>query len=214
MREIDLSSWPRRTQFDFFRTYEFPQFNLTANVDITAFKPALKAHGVSFTVGTMYLIARIANRIPEFRTRIKGERAVEFEVVHPAATILVDENRFTFFTAHYQEDLSAFAENAAEKIEFAKKHPTLIDEGDPDELLFLTSLPWVSFTSMMHPLRLNPADSVPRFAWGKFFPQGDRLMMPLGVQVHHALMDGYHVGKFFETFQEQLDQPEEFLQAS
>ena len=211
MREIDLSTWPRRTQYELFRTYEFPQFNLTANVDITAFKPALKKQAASFTAGTMYLIARVANQIPEFRTRIKGERVVEFEVVHPAATILVDENRFTFCTVHYREDFAAFAEDAADEFEYVKNNPSLVDEGDPDSLLFMSSLPWVSFTSMMHPLRLNPADSVPRFAWGKFFLQGDRLMMPFSVQGHHALMDGYHVGKFFEIFQAHLDQPEDFI---
>ncbi len=35
--------------------------------------------------------------------------------------------------------------------------------------------------------------------------------MPLSVQGHHALMDGIHMGKFYEHIEEYLDQPEEVL---
>lgn len=30
---------------------------------------------------------------------------------------------------------------------------------------------------------------------------GDKNIMPLSVHVHHALMDGFHVGQFIEEFQ-------------
>jgi chloramphenicol O-acetyltransferase type A len=78
-------------------------------------------------------------------------------------------------------------------------------------LLFMTAIPWVSFTSFMHPMNLQPPDSVPRFAWGKFFKDGDRIKMPLGVQVHHALMDGIHVGRYYNAVQEYLGMPESTL---
>ena len=38
-----------------------------------------------------------------------------------------------------------------------------------------TVIPSVSFTSFMHPLDLSPVDSVPRFAWGQDFCEGDTL---------------------------------------
>ena len=31
--------------------------------------------------------------------------------------------------------------------------------------------------------------------------------MPLAVQVHHALMDGVHVGRFYALMQEYLSEP-------
>jgi chloramphenicol O-acetyltransferase type A len=63
----------------------------------------------------------------------------------------------------------------------------------------------------MHPLQLSPADSFPRFAWGKFFAEGERLKMPLSVQGHHALMDGLHVGQYYEVIQSYFDDPESVL---
>ncbi len=62
-----------------------------------------------------------------------------------------------------------------------------------------------SFTSFTHPIHMNPVDSIPRIAWGKFFSKGDRIKMPLSVQIHHALADGIHVGRYFNLVQEYLD---------
>jgi len=58
---------------------------------------------------------------------------------------------------------------------------------------------------------LHPGDSIPRYAWGKFFQDGDSLKTPLCVEVNHALIDGAHVGKFYTTVQDYLQQPEVML---
>jgi len=63
------------------------------------------------------------------------------------------------------------------------------------------------FKTFTHPMQMHPGDSIPRFAWGKIYKQDQRLMMPLSVQGHHALMDGVHMGRFYEKIQAYLDQP-------
>jgi len=77
----------------------------------------------------------------------------------------------------------------------------------------MTSIPWVSFTSFMHPIRLNPADSVPRFAWGKYFKDGDKIKLPLSVQGHHAVMDGIHAARFYDQIQTLLNHPQKLIKA-
>lgn len=211
MRKIDLENWPRRAHFEVFQKMDYPHFNLTANVTITKFYPLLKQQGISFTIGMMYLIAKTANGIPEFRHRIQGEEVVEFEVCHPSTTILTEEELFTYCAVDYSEDFLEFAARAAKQIAMVRDNPTLEDGDWRDSLLFMTSLPWVSFTSVIHPLHLSPADSVPRFAWGKYFEEGSILKIPLSVQAHHALMDGLHMGKFFNQIQAFLDNPEKAL---
>jgi len=211
MRTIDLSTWPRREQFSKFIGFSYPHFNLCANLDLSVFLPAIKERGISPTVAIVYLIARVANELPEFRWRIRGEQVVEHEVVHPSATILAKDDLFSFCTVPYTPDFPAFAADARQRIDHVKENPTLQDEPGQDNLLFMTAIPWVSFTSFMHPIHLQPVDSVPRFAWGRFTRQGDCWSMPLSVQVHHALMDGIHVARYYQKFQAYLDQPEEFL---
>jgi chloramphenicol O-acetyltransferase type A len=64
---------------------------------------------------------------------------------------------------------------------------------------------------MTHPENLNPTDSVPRIAWGKFEEGTESLKLPVGVQAHHALMDGVHVGKFYDLVQEYMRKPTSVL---
>lgn len=211
MRTIDMRTWSRKEHFEVYHAFDHPHFGMSANVDLTDFYPAFNQQSISINVAIVYVIARAANSIPEFRQRIRGNQVVEHEVVHPSTTILTDEDLFSYCTIEYSHDFRVFAPRAAEKIAQVQQNPTLEDEPGYDDLLFMTAIPWVSFTSFLHPLNLQPPDSVPRFAWGKFFNEGSLLKMPLGVQAHHALMDGVHVGRFYELMQEYLGNPGIFL---
>ncbi|MBN2149611.1 MAG: hypothetical protein JW726_19645 [Anaerolineales bacterium] len=90
MRSIDMQSWSRREHFNFFLTFDHPHFNMCANVDMTAFYPAVKERGYSVTAAIVYLIARTANDIPEFRYRIRPVGVVDHEIVHPHGKVLPD----------------------------------------------------------------------------------------------------------------------------
>ena len=208
MRHINLETWPRREHFRVFSAFDYPHFSMCANLDLTAFYPVLKQRSISFTVATVYLLARAANAIPEFRYRIRSGEVIEHEVVHPSTTILTGEDVFTFCSFDYIEDFSLFAARAAQQIAYVQEHLTLENEPGRDDLLYMTAIPWVSFTSFKHPIHMHPVDSVPRFAWGKFFQDGEFLKMPLSVQAHHALMDGIHMGKFYAVVQEYFHEPE------
>ena len=213
MKHISLETWPRREHFDVFRTFEYPHFNICANIDLTLFYPFVKQNNILFNLAIVYILTHAANAIPEFRYRIRGEDVVEHEVVHPSSTIMGKGDVFSFCTMVYQKTFPGFAARNAEKIARVRERPRLLGEDQGrDDLLFMTAIPWVSFTSFMHPLKL-PVDSVPRFAWGKFFQDGESLKMPLSVQAHHAVMDGLHMGKYFDVVQELFQQPEITLAA-
>ena len=213
MRYLDLDTWPRRKHYELFKGFDHPHFAMVANVDITGLKAAVRQHDVSITFAIVYLIARAANDIPEFRYRLRPDGVVVHEVVHPSFTVMVDEEIFSFCTVRYESDFPSFAVGAAAREAQVKAHPTLENDSEQDDLLFMSAIPWVSFTMFTHPMHLSPADSVPRFAWGRFFEEGGRLMMPLGVQVHHALMDGLHVGRYYSAYESYLARPESWLGA-
>jgi chloramphenicol O-acetyltransferase type A len=211
MRYIDMDTWPRREHFQFWSSFNHPHWGLCANVDITAFHAFVKERGLNFTIAWVYVLTRVANAIPEFRQRIHGDQVVEFDIVHPAITVLAEEDDlFSFAFIEYMDDFHQFAPPAAELMDSVRARATL--EGKPDDnWLYMSAIPWVSFTSFRHPMPLHPGDSVPRFAWGKYFEDGGRLKMPLDVQGHHALMDGLHVGRYYLRLQELLDEPESVL---
>ncbi len=214
MRHIDIETWARREQYRLYRNFDQPHFNMCANVDVTTFYASLKKHGAAFTVGVLYVLARAANDIPAFRYRIRGDSVVEHEIVHPGTAVVSDDDLLGFCSLVYTRDFSVFAKTASEVMSQASERPTVVGEPGRDDVLFTTSIPWVSFTSFVHPMHYHPADSVPRLAWGKRFDESGRMKMPLSVQGHHAMMDGIHVGRYFEHVQSYMNEPSIFLVAT
>ena len=210
VKEIDRQTWARRDHFDVFRSFHYPHFAMCAEVDVTAVLNAVGAADISLTAAIVYVVSRAANDIPEFRQRIRGDTVVEHDVVHPSATILVDDDLFSFCAVDYTEDFESFAAAFAEGSAAVRRQPTLDDTGRDDEL-WMTAIPWISFTSFAHPIVSLPADSIPRFAWGKHHGDADRVQMPLSVQGHHALMDGLHVARYYQRVGHYFSHPETFL---
>ncbi|MCE1255547.1 MAG: chloramphenicol acetyltransferase [Anaerolineae bacterium] len=207
MITIDKSTWPRRRHFELFNRMDYPHFNICANLDITRFYPLIKSNHISFSMAVTYLVSRTANDFEAFRMRIRGEQIIIHEIVNPSSTMLMDDDLFSFCTVQYDSDFKVFSARHAATVEEIKNKPTLEDLPGADDLLFLTSIPWISFTCQTHTIKMNPADSIPRISWGKYFNENDRIKLPFSVQVHHALMDGVHVGRYYMKIQEYLDEP-------
>ncbi len=207
MKEIDLPNWPRKKHFELFNSFDYPHFNLCAEVDISSLYKIIKENGFSLHTTMVYICSRTANDMPEFRWRIRNGKVFEHDVVHPSASIMTAGELFSFCTMRYYPNFSDFYTSAEKTIAHIKENPTLEDEPGQDDLLFMTSIPWVSFTGFVHPIHMHPVDSVPRFAWGKFTKNGEKITMPLSVQAHHALMDGFHAGRYYQLLQSYLDTP-------
>lgn len=211
MREINLHTWARNKHFELFSTFNHPHFNMSVNVNLTDFVSFVKRQEYHFTTAIVYAITRAANAVPEFRFRIRGSQVIEHNVVNAGVTILVDDNLFTFCEFDYVENFIEFAGSAAERISYVKAHPTLDIDPDKDDMFYMTALPWVSFTSFTHPMQFHPADSIPRFAWGRYFEEGEVIKLPLSVQGHHALMDGIHMARFYKEFESYMRNPGSML---
>ena len=182
-----------------------PHFNLVANVDITGFLAIIKANKLPFTPYIVYALSKVANDITVFRWRIRGEQVVEHERVQPSFTVPTEASDvFSFCTVAYDPDLDTFVERAKATIARMKEDPDFEDEEGRDDYLFMSAIPWVSFTGLSHAMHYSPVDSVPRISWGKYFEQNGRTLMPLSVQAHHAIVDGSDVGHYFQAIEELL----------
>ena len=203
MKEITFKSPHRQKHFEFFTQMNHPHFNLCANVDVTELIQFQKKNNLPFTPTIVYIVAKTANEIPEFRWRIREGKVFEHELVHPSFTVWTEvADVFSFCEVDYQSDFEKFVKAASQKIDEMKTEPSLEDEEFRDDYLFLSSIPWVSFTGFQHAMSFHPHDSVPRITWGKYFEENGRIKMPLSVQAHHALVDGRHTGRYFQLFEQ------------
>ena len=208
MKIIDIETWKRRDHYNFYNRLEYPYLNITANVNVTRLIPCIKANGYSVFATLAYIASRAANNIPELRLRIRGKQVVEHEVVRSSFTVLANDKTFGFATVDYANDFLVFHQRVLDGIQATRANPSINDEPGKDDMIFLTTMTWVSFTQISHPLPLNPPDSFPRITWGKIFKQQDQLLMPLSLNANHALVDGLHIGQFFELTQEMMNNPE------
>lgn len=204
MKTIELQSWPRRSQYEFFRGVAQPHFSLTAVLDATHLAEVLKPRGVSLFNGALFAIMAAANSVPELRTRFRGDQVVEHEAVGASFTVPIGDEGFAFCEVEFTPDWAAFDARCSAAVEAAKQQQALVDKvSHQDQWIFLSCLPWISFTAMTNP-RHGPDDCIPRITWGRFTRQGDRWQVPVGIGAHHALVDGLHIGRFYQELERRL----------
>jgi chloramphenicol O-acetyltransferase type A len=203
--ELDIEKWPRRSTYEFFKDYEDPFFNFAANIDVGSVWSFCKKNGLAFSLTALYYSLVAANEIREFRIRLLNDQLVEFDRIHGTQTILNDDQTFSFCYFEMKDDVGEFNRAGKEAVEKYKELKTFDVESDRVDLIYYSVIPWVSFTSFKHASRLDKRQTVPRIVFGKVFDEGNRKLMPLSVEANHTIMDGFHVGQFFNRFQELLD---------
>lgn len=77
--------------------------------------------------------------------------------------------------------------------------------------LTVSCLPWVSFNAFSVQSYENKPYYFPSVEAGKFFEAGEELMMPLSMTCHHAATDGYHITRFLEELQKDMDNFERYV---
>ncbi len=214
---LDLATWHRRTAFEFFRSFDIPTFNICTRLDVAALKRTVKEMGVgSLSLAYHFLAIRLANDVAAFRYRLEGDgeqvKVRVHPVVHGSTTVARADESFTFATLEHQRSYAAFSAQGGTAIANASRldahfEPTLFGTAT----LHMTTLPWLHFTSYSNARQWGPHDSIPKIAFGRIDADGDHLWMPISVDVHHALMDGLHVGRFIQAFEAALREPQLWL---
>lgn len=209
IRTIDLASWVRRPHYELFRAYEDPFFGVTVDVDVTTALARSRApEGPSFFLSTLHAALAAAQEVEELRCRIRDHDVVVHDVVHGGSTVLRPNGTFTFAYFDYDPDFARFAAPAAHILESARSSTGTPDpQDDRDDLIHFSVLPWLAFTSFSHARRRGTGDSIPKIVFGRHRQGGAEVRMPVAIDVHHALVDGLHVGRFVDRLQHHLDGP-------
>ena len=203
--ELDLETWKRKSQYEFFKDYDNPFFYFFANVDATNLYQYTKKHKLSFFLSCLFLSLKTANEIFEFRLRIEGEKIIIYDTLDAGSTILNDDETFLFTYFNFNQDIKIFCEEGLRTIEKQKTSKILDGNVDKQDLIYHSVIPWISFTSISNAQRFGKSDGIPKIVFGKYFEEGGRKKMPISVEVHHALMDGLHVGRYFQNYQKNID---------
>jgi chloramphenicol O-acetyltransferase type A len=196
-KEIDIANWKRREHYEFFSSYENPLFNISGQVDVTELYEFAKSRHYSFFLCYYHCAIKAINEIPEFRTRKVEGKVLQYDTIQLGTTLLQDNETISFCTVPYDSDFITFYRHAVELIGKVKARPGLYPADGSKDIAFFSVIPWIAFTGVVHAQKYKGGDSIPRLAFGKFNWQGDRLMLPFGIEADHSLVDGLHAGKLF-----------------
>ena len=203
---IDLATWNRREHFTFFSAFEEPFFGLVATVDCTRALAEAKRLGVPFFLYYLHAALQAVNQVEALRYRIEDGQVYCYDRIHASATIGRPDHTFGFSFIEQHGELAAFVPGATAEIAAVQASEGLrLNEttGRPDVIHF-SALPWVRFTGLSHARSFSHPDSCPKISVGQTYVEGAATLLPVSVNVHHGLADGYHVGLFLAAFQELL----------
>ncbi|GAA1744125.1 CatA-like O-acetyltransferase [Aeromicrobium alkaliterrae] len=195
---IDLDTWNRRDHFEHYRRAVACTFSLTAEVDVTAFVAAMASSPRSSYVSQVWALSTVVNRHDELRMCLlpDGSPAV-WPVVHPAFTVFnAEAETFSAICVPHSEDFDAFHASAVDLIDRHRESTLLFPMGPPPANAFdVSSLPWTSFSGFNLNVRDGWDHLAPIVTLGRYRRSGERVHMPVAVQIHHAAADGFHVGR-------------------
>jgi chloramphenicol O-acetyltransferase type A len=194
---LDLDTWPRRDHFTLFRAVDFPYFSVTVEVDLTAWLATTRAAGRPVFPALVHELTAIANSLPPFRVRIRGEQVIQHDQLDCSFTVPWRDDLFNFCTVAFDPDVDVFLARCLPAIAASQAAECLtLDDAWRDDMVYLSCLPWFAFTSMTHAVDARSGDSFPRVAWGKMTEREGKTTVPMNFQVHHALLDGKHIAQF------------------
>ncbi|MBJ6144686.1 chloramphenicol acetyltransferase [Hymenobacter sp. BT559] len=203
---LNLTDWNRREHFEFFSRFEEPFFGLVANVDCTPALAEAKRLGVPFFLYYLYQALQAVNQVEALRYRIEDGQVYTYDRIHASATIGRPDHTFGFSFIELHDNLGAFVQAAKTEIAAVQASSGLRLSPNTARLdvIHFSAIPWVRFSGLTHARSFSHPDSMPKISVGQTHQEGAATFMPVSVNVHHGLADGYHVGMFLDEFQRRL----------
>ena len=210
MKILDIKSWNRKEHFEFFSKMASPFFGLTTEVDCTKAYENAKEKEQSFFANYLHKSMIAVNSVEELRLRIVDNQIVLYDTIHAGTTIGRPDGTFGFAFMNFSDDFEKFSSELQSEIgEVLNSTGLRLNNDDTKkDLIRHSTIPWNSFTGLLHPTNLDKTESVPKITFGKFNVRNGKKYLPVSIEAHHGLVDGYHIAQYLAEFQKQLNASE------
>lgn len=204
---IDRENWNRKPYFEHYLKLDC-NYSVTANIEITTLLGHLRKKEVKFYPALIYIFSKTINALKAFRTCFRADGKLGYwEILNPSYTIFhQDDQTFSSIWTDYSDDFQIFYQNYLQDMDrFAGIKGLDVKENLPENTFHLSNVPWVSFTSLNLNIKHDSPYLLPILTCGKYFYENNRTLLPVSLQVHHGVCDGYHIGAFMEKVQQLAD---------
>lgn len=203
-KEIDINKWHRNWQFNVFFSRSYPYLSVTSPVNIDYLVKLSKEIHISFYALMSYVTMKTIQEIEDFKYVLDKDKIYKYDRVDATFTVLNNEKQLRFSPrVEFNEDLCVFLERFLTAKKLAEEDVNLNDELE-NNLVYITTVPWMRITSMTNPMDEGNKDSIPRICWGKYFETAEGYNIDVSIQVNHAFQDGYHLGLFYNGIERNI----------
>lgn len=207
--KIQMENWPRREYFQHYFAALPCTYSMTVNLDISR----IMGQGIRLYPAMLYAITRVVNRHREFRTALneQGEVGVYTQMI-PSYTVFHREtetfsNLWTWYSPRFQEFLAAYEKDLKEYGSLQGMNPK---PGMPENNFPVSMIPWTSFEGFHLNLEKGYRYLLPIFTMGRYRWDQGRCWLPVAIQVHHGVCDGFHLSRFIQELQDLVQEEETF----
>ncbi|WP_324822696.1 chloramphenicol acetyltransferase [Sinanaerobacter sp. ZZT-01] len=211
---IDMEKYERREHFDYYMKMVRTNYNLTADLDLTAFYKRIKSKKIQFYPAFIYAIIMGINQNKEFRMQVDAEgRLGYWNFLHPSYTIFhEDDHTFSDIWSEFHPDFLTFYKNATEDMKTYRGVKGVKTKPDkPQNFCPISGVPWLHFTNYSCDTFTEPHMYFPVISFGKYIEKQEKVEIPLSIFVNHAVADGYHSCKLFNDIQNIVEKAEEWI---
>lgn len=206
---IDPHTWSRGEVFHYFSRMAPTGYSLTVELDVTRLRRTLRAGGLKFFPAYLWLVTKLLNEQPEFKLAEVDGQLGYYNVLTPLyAAFHPDDKTFSLLWTEYDDSFPTFyGAYLADQRRCGAQHGILAKAGQlpPPNAYTVSCVPWVPFTHFAVHSYENKPYYFPSVEAGRFCEQDGRCLLPLSLTCHHAATDGYHVGRFLEALQREMD---------
>lgn len=199
-KEIDFDTWKRKEHYDHFTKEVNCTCCLTANIEITEIIKAVEQSNLSFYPAFLYCVCKVVNAHDEFKMSYLWEenKLVLWDEIVPSHIVFHnDTETFTRIWSKWDAEFKTFYLNCQKDIKHGQKLSGYSVPNVPLNCFDVSCIPWVNYSTMSLHIPENWIHLAPIITWGKYINTDGKIFMPLTMQIHHAVADGFHIARFF-----------------
>lgn len=209
---INMNTWDRKDCFNHFFNNAKCTYSITVNIDITNLYNYIRTNKLRFYPTFTWVVSKAINNHQEFKMGFDEEgRLGFFDEIGPSYSVLNDKTKvMSDLYTSFNNVFSNFYEDMVNALNSYKKNTNFTTQFQ-NNFFIVSCLPWFNYTSFNVNNEGSTPFLFPMVTWGKFFEEGNKVIIPVTIQVHHAVADGYHCSLFYSDVKEISLSPEKYL---
>lgn len=204
---VNLNEWNRGNLFKSYIDNMRIVMSLTVDIDVTKLVTFIKNNNLNFYPSMIWIVSKVVNAHDEFKYGWdETGNLIKWNFISPSYVDFHNEDEnFTKLVTTYSDNLFEFhnrfmADKEKNKLErgFVKNQPL--------NFFDVSCLPWIKYKNFDIHVFDEGVFLAPVITWGKYeMEQQGRIIMPLSMNIHHAVADGFHLSRFFIEVQKLID---------